>query len=112
MNRAERRRQAKLTGSSVAKDPIISMKKSDIDRIKRKAADEATETAMILLLSIPIKVMHEQFGWGMKKRLSRLSDALIDEYQAFSDGDMTLEEYQNMVYEYCGVKFQKNKEET
>lgn len=23
----------------------------------------------------------------------------------------TLEEYQNMVYEYCGVKFQKNKEE-
>jgi len=107
MNRAERRRQAKLTGSSVAKDPIISMKKSDIDRIKREAA----ETAMVLLLSIPIKVMHEQFGWGMKKRLPRLSDALIDEYQAFSDGDMTLEEYQNMVYEYCGVKFQKNKEE-
>ena len=108
MNRAERRRQAKLTGSSVTKDPIISMKKSDIDRIKR----EATETAMILLLSIPIKVMHEQFGWGMKKRLPKLSDALIDEYQAFSDGDMTLEEYQNVVYEYCGVKFQKNKEET
>ena len=107
MNRAERRRQAKLTGSSVAKDPIISMKKSDIDRIKREAA----ETAMVLLLSIPIKVMHEQFGWGMKKRLPRLSDALIDEYQSFSDGDMTLEEYQNMVYEYCGVKFQKNKEE-
>lgn len=105
MNRAKRRRQAKLTGSPVAKDPIISIKKSDIDRIKR----EATETAMVLLLSVPIKVMHEQFGWGMKKRLPRLSDALIDEYQAFSDGDMTLEEYQNMVYEYCGVKFQKNK---
>lgn len=67
MNRAERRRQAKLTGSSVAKDPIISMKKSDIDRIKREAAEEATETAMVLLLSIPIKVMHEQFGWGMKR---------------------------------------------
>lgn len=105
MNRAKRRKQAKLTGSPVAKDPIISIKKSDIDRIKR----EATETAMVLLLSVPIKVMHEQFGWGMKKRLPRLSDALIDEYQAFSDGDMTLEEHQNMVYEYCGVKFQKNK---
>lgn len=107
MNRAERRRQAKLTGSSVTKDPIISMKKSDIDRIKQ----DATETAMVLLLSIPIKVMHEQFGWGMKKRLQILSDALIDEYQSFSDGDVTLEEYQNMVYEYCGVKFQKNEED-
>lgn len=50
MNRAERRRQAKLTGSSVAKDPIISMKKSDIDRIKREAAEEATETAMVYFL--------------------------------------------------------------
>ena len=112
MNRAERRRQAKALGQPVVKDPIISMKKSDIERIKREAAEEATETAMVLLLSIPVKVMHEVFGWGMRKRLPRLSDALIDEYQAFSDGDMTLQEYQDMVYEYCGVKFQKNKEET
>lgn len=103
MNRAERRRQAKAQ----VKDPIISMKKSDIERIKA----EATETAMILLLSIPIKVMHDTFGWGSRKRLPRFSDALIDEYQAFVDGDMTLQEYQDMVYELCDVKFQKNEED-
>lgn len=108
MNRAERRKQAKLTGSSIVRDPIISMKKSDIDRIKREAEEKAIDTVMVLLLSIPIKVMHEKYGWGMKSRLPELSEALVDEYQAFSDGDMTLEEYQEMVYEYCGVKFKMN----
>ena len=108
MNRAERRKQAKLTGSLIVRDPIISMKKSDIDRIKREAEEKAVDTVMVLLLSIPIKVMHEKYGWGMKSRLPELSEALVDEYQAFSDGDMTLEEYQEMVYEYCGVKFKMN----
>lgn len=103
MNRAERRRQGKL----VAKDPVITMKKSDIDRIKREATEKATDTAMVLLLSIPVKVMHEKYGWGMRKRLPELSEAIIDEYQSFSDGDMSLEDYQEMVYEYCGVKFKQ-----
>lgn len=109
MNRAERRKQAKLTGSPIMRDPIISMKQSDIERIKKEAANKAIDSAMILLLSIPIKVMREKYGWGMKSRLPGLSEAIIDEYQAFSDGDMTLEEYQEMVFEYCGVKFKENK---
>lgn len=107
MNRAERRRQEKAT----AKDPIITMKKSDIERIKREAVEKATDEAMVLLLSIPVKVMHDKFGWGIRKRIPRLTDALIDEYQSFSDGEFTLEEYQEMVYEYCGVKFKKNEED-
>ena len=102
MNRAERRRQGKMP-----KDPMVSMKKSDIARIKKEAA----ETAIILLLSIPVKVMQDKFGWG-KKRLEALSSFLIDEYQAFSDGEMTLLEYQDMVYEQCGIKFQRNEEDT
>lgn len=109
MNRAERRKQAKLTGSPIMRDPIINMKKSDIDRIKREAEEKAVDTAIALLLSIPIKVMYEKYGWGMKKRLPELAEALTDEYQRFADGETTLEEYQEMVFEYCGVKFQESK---
>ena len=105
MNRAERRKRAKL-GLPVVNEPVINVKKSDITRMRQEAID----TAMVLLLSIPIKVMHDKYGWGMRKRLPELSDALIDEYQAFVEGDMTLEEYRELVYKYCGVKFQENKE--
>lgn len=109
MNRAERRKQSKLIGSSILGDPIICMRKSDIERIKREAEEKAIDTSMALLFSIPIKVMHEKYGWGMKSRLPELSEALIDEYQAFSDGEMSLEDYRKMVFEYCGVKFKENK---
>ena len=102
MNRAERRRATRNTDS----DPVITMKRSDIEHIKR----EAVEEAMLLLLSIPIKVMRDKFDWGTKTRLPKLAEALIDEYQAFSDGESTLQEYRDMVYECCGVKFERTKE--
>ena len=111
MNRAERRKQAKLTGSPIVRDPIISMKKSDISRIKQEATQKATDIAISLLLSIPIKVMYEKYGWGTKKRLPELAEALTDEYQRFADGEMTLEEYREMVFEYCGVKFKSEQED-
>ena len=92
MNRAERRKRAKL-GLPVVNEPVINVKKSDITRMRQEDTEKAIDTAMVLLLSIPIKVMHDKYGWGMRKRLPELSDALIDEYQAFVEGDMTLEEY-------------------
>lgn len=110
MNRAERRRRQKQ-GLPVKKEPVLNMKASDIARMKEEASSMAVDTAITLLLAIPIKVMHDKYGWRMRKRLPELSDALIDEYQCFADGDMTLEEYQQLVYDYCGVKFQRNEED-
>lgn len=41
----------------------------------QKAKTEAVDTAIILLMSLPVKVLHDQFGWG-EKRLGRFSEAL------------------------------------
>lgn len=110
MNRAERRRRAKM-GLPVNNEPVYNMKQSDIEKLTDKSFGTAVDTAMVLLLSIPIKVMHDKYGWGAKKRLPELAEALTDEYQNFADGEMTLEEYQQLVYEWCGVKFQKREED-
>lgn len=32
--------------------------------------EAAVDAAMILLLGIPVKVMKEKYGWGMKKKTS------------------------------------------
>lgn len=110
MNRAERRRRAKQ-GLLVKSEPVYNIKKSDIDKMKQENTSMAIDTAIVLLLAIPVKVMYEKYGWRMKKRLPEFAEALIDEYQRFSDGDITLEEYAELVYEYCGVKFQRNEED-
>lgn len=105
MNRQQRRAMKKNNA-----EPVYTVKPSDLTGIKEKATKDAVDTAICLLLSIPIKVMHDNYGWGMKKRLPELAEAIIDEYQRFSDGDMTLQEYQDMVFKYCGVKFKKTED--
>ena len=85
----------------------IEKRKQKID-VKRAKA-EAVDTAIILLMSLPVKVLHDQFGWG-EKRLGRFSEALTDAYQDFADGDMELEDLQRLVWEQCGIKFQKTED--
>lgn len=106
MNRAERRRLEKQ-GKTVQKEPVVSMRVSDLERIKNEAREEAVDTAMILLLGIPIKVLRDKYGWGMKKRLPEFAEALLDVYSDFSEGNMTLEEFSEIIYQECGIKFQK-----
>lgn len=111
MNRAERRRFKKKTGVAVPKDPVYNMKKSDIDTMKKDAISEAADAAMILLLAMPIKVLRDEYSWGSKKRLPEFAEKLADEYSNFSNGDVSLEEYAKLVYEYTGIKFERNKED-
>lgn len=89
------------------KEPVLSMRASDLERIKSEAREEAVDTSMVLLLGIPIKVLRDKYGWGMKKRLPEFAEALFDVYSDFSEGDMTLEEFKELIYEECGIKFQK-----
>lgn len=117
MNRAERRRLEKQKH----KEPVMMVKRSELLEIKgqiakvkkemeanppEKAQEEAVDTAIVLLMSLPVKVLHDSFGWG-RKRLGAFSEALTEAYQDFSDGNLQLEDLQQLVFDQCGIKFQK-----
>ena len=106
MNRAERRKYKKM-GLPTQKETVFNLKQKDIDEIRSDALKEA----FVLMLAIPVKVMHDEFGWGMKSRLPKLGEAIIEEYERFDNGDMTIEEYQDLVFQYCGMKFQTKEQE-
>ena len=106
MNRSERRKYKKM-GLPTPKEPVFNLKQKDIDEIRSDALKEA----FVLMLAIPVKVMHDEFGWGMKSRLPKLGEAIIEEYERFDNGDMTIEEYQDLVFQYCGMKFQTKEQE-
>lgn len=107
MNR-QQRRMAQKKGLPVTHEPVFNMKQSDIKKIKQEASEKAVNTAMILLLGIPVKVLKEQYGWSMKKRLPEFCEAMIDVYTDFSNGDLTLEQFADLIYQECGVKFVNN----
>ena len=106
MNRAERRKYKKM-GLPAPKETVFNLKQKDIDEIRSDALKEA----FVLMLAIPVKVMHDEFGWGMKSRLPKLGESIIEEYERFDNGDMTIEEYQDLVFQYCGMKFQTKEQE-
>ena len=95
------------------KEPVYQMTPAVLERLKKetyqKSYSDAADTALVLLLSIPICVLHEFYDWTDEELLT-LSDYLIDEYQRFCDGEMTLEQYQDYVCRLTGLKFQKNPE--
>lgn len=58
MNR-QQRRMAQKKGLPVTHEPVFNMKQSDIKKIKQEASEKAVNTAMILLLGIPVKVLKD-----------------------------------------------------
>ena len=68
MNRQERRRLG-----IKRKDPMVSIKQSDIDRMKEEATEKGCKMAFNLMLAVPAMVIHDKFGSLMKKdgRLER-----------------------------------------
>ena len=113
MNRAERR-----ANKIVNKDPTLTIKKSQLDQMiqdaeargQEVACADAAQDIFVLLLSLPLKVLHENFGWG-KKRLLRLSEGLLEEYARFAESEMSLSDYQDYVYEMTGIKFATQEED-
>ena len=105
MNRAERRRLMKKENK---KEPVYNISQQNLNEIKQNERETATETAMILLMSLPIKVLKEHYGWGNKKRLPKFAELLCDAYQDFDNSDRSLEDEVEFIYQQTGIKFLKN----
>lgn len=116
MNRAERRRRAKQ-GLPVMNEPVINVKASDIQNIKKEATFNAADTAFFLMLAIPVMVMHDKYPQLMrrevdgKSRTERFADLCIDLYDSFDKGYVTLDDLASCLWEEAGIKLTK-KEET
>ena len=100
MGRAEIRRMQREQQKAQKTYNLTSGK---ISEIKKRAADEAIHAAFILMCGLPLMVLRDKFGFG-KVRLERFSDALIDLYDSFDKGYVTLEDLHKAIYEETGVK--------
>lgn len=105
MNRAERRRLEKKQNK---KQPVYNVSKQNLDKIKQDATEEAVNEAMILLFSLPIKVLKNHYGWGNIKRLPDFAELLCDTYQEFVNSGRSLKDEQDFVFEQTGIKFQRS----
>ena len=103
MNRQERRRLG-----IKRKDPMISIKQSDIDRMKEEATEKGCKLAFNLMLAVPAMVIHDKFGSLMKKdgRLERFVDMCMEEYKCYEEGYVTLEDMAKILKDEAGINLE------
>ena len=102
MNRAERRRLEKQ-GKIAPKEPVINVKASDITNIKQDAAKKAADKAFFLMLGLPLMVLHDKWGFG-KVRGERFIEQVLDLYDSFEKGYLSLDDIHNCLWEEGGIK--------
>lgn len=101
MNRQERRRLG-----IKRKDPMVSIKQSDIDRMKEEATEKGCKMAFNLMMTVPAMVIHDKFGSLMKKegRVEKFVDLCMEEYKCYEEGYVRLDEMAKILKEEAGVE--------
>lgn len=125
MGRAERRRKEKLERKSKeARDSIDkalstlpdhvanSIKRgieTELQRVKQEATDDAINTAMVLLLTLPLTVLMEHY-WkkSYAKRLPKFIELLLEYYEHWQNDELDMEEMKKNLWEYGGVRLEES----
>lgn len=115
MGRAEIRRaqrsqkKAKTATYNLTKAQLDAMVKEQIGeevaKAKQEAMEEAVNTAMVLLLTLPLEVLMDYY-WtkSYAKRLPGFVVHVLEYYEMWQNGELDMDELRKDLWEYGGVK--------
>lgn len=118
MGRAEIRRamknekKAKTVTYNLTKtqlDTIVREKiGGELEDIRQQAMDEAVNTAMILLLTLPLEVLMDHY-WkkSYAKRIPEFTMHVLDYYKRWQNGELDIEKLKEDLWEYGGVRLEE-----
>ena len=85
---------------------MISIKQSDIDRMKEDATEKGCKLAFGLMLAVPAMVIHDHYGELMKKdgRVEKFVDLCMEEYKCYEEGYVRLDEMAKILKEEANIE--------
>lgn len=122
MGRAEIRRakrneqKAKTATYNLTKDQldvIVREKIGDeLDRVKQEAMDNAVNTAMVLMLTLPLEVLMDHY-WKKTyaKKIPEFTEYVLDYYARWQNGELDMDKLKEDLWEYGGVRLEEREGE-
>ena len=115
MGRAERRRLEKQKGKQVKTynltrsqlhNAVRQVTEEDLKRIKQEAMEDAINTAMTLLLVLPMEVLMDHY-WKKTyaKKIPEFTELVLQYYERWQNGELDMDEMKKDLWEYGGVRF-------
>lgn len=115
MGRAEKRRaeRADKKGKTATyqytkqqlDDLIHKTIENDILKIKKEAMEEAINTAMTLMLVLPMEVLMDHY-WikSYAQKIPKFTELVLEYYQKWQIGELDMEKMEEDLWEYGGIK--------
>ena len=118
MGRAERRRTQKLEQKE--KTATYNLTKAQLDaavrkqvgkeleRIKQEATDDAVNTAMVLLLTLPLEVLMDHY-WTKTyaKRIPEFTEHVLEYYEKWQNDELDMDKLKEDLWVYGGVRLEE-----
>lgn len=115
MGRAERRRaqkteqKAKTATYNLTKSQLEAMVREQMEeelaRVRQEAKDDAVNTAMVLLLTLPLEVLMDYY-WpkSYAKRIPEFTNHVLEYYEKWQNGELDMDKLKEDLWVYGGVK--------
>lgn len=109
MGRAEMRRAQKQ--EKKAKTATYNFTKEQLDamllQIKQEATNEAVNTAMVLLLTLPMEVLMDHY-WpkSYAKKIPGFAEHLLEYYERWQIGELDMDKMKEDLWEYGGIRLE------
>lgn len=122
MGRAERRRlereksKQKTATYTLTKEQLDKLVEDQIkDRlkvVKKQAMEDAINTAMTLLLVLPMEVLMDHY-WKKTyaKKIPEFTELVLQYYERWQNGELDMDEMKKDLWEYGGVRLEEREAE-
>ena len=121
VGRAERRRLEKQKGKQVKTynltrsqlhNAVRQVTEEDLKRIKQEAMEDAINTAMALLLVLPMEVLMDHY-WKKTyaKKIPEFTELVLQYYELWQNGELDMDEMKKDLWEYGGVRLEEREAE-
>lgn len=100
--------------TSAQLDALIEEKVKDkLAVIKEEVTYDAVNTAMTLMLTLPMEVLMDHY-WQKtyEKRIPEFTEHVLNYYDRWLKGELDMDEMKRDLWEYGGVRLEESKERT
>ena len=83
---------------------------SELDKVKKEATEDAVNTAMVLMLTLPLKVLMDDYWSGEQlEQIPEFTDKVIEYYEKWQNGELDIDKLREDLWNYAGVKLEGEK---
>ena len=76
-------------------------------KIKKEATEDAVNTAMVLMLTLPLKVLMDDYWSGEQlEQIPEFTDKVIEYYEKWQNGELDIDKLREDLWNYAGVRLE------